>query len=862
MSYQYENPQQKQNRKEFNAFAKALTGSVASRLARRDQKASMSSLRTDKYMREADVYIKKNNAKVVARQAPLPPRFHTLLALQMVGGEEKGQWHKSPEMVQLLGGFIPDPPNGIEEWRWWTALGMAFIRRHPHLWKLTRAAYERAEFWVSDIWLLRTARDMLPPLDGTFKDFVGRQSTDEMSSDIVNQIRAGQWRQPVTGALENRGYMAFTWDMKGRTIRDTNTLAEAAPGESEHGKGAGHGRTDDAMEGRGREQGASPHSPPGERSFTAEAAANMEATIKAQGRKLGRSWKTDDEINELARKKDRQVKRERVWSQQSKALNMEFQQYLSKPGKAFQMNDPVTTRWRASSDFDRPRVHKQWWSAKVMKIYSDGSVDVTIADDRGETYKRVHPNHVRIDRVALAILSAKQGQSGGDDEPFDLYQARKDRGGGPARRHAGIDALCEKWSKPMSQQKETQRLAPYLADRRPEFSTRSCRLKNAGTMQLRRPDQTLLDTLSSNGKGGGSTPKEIRDQRRKKAMLERAKRTPTLDELMREEHDNALTAELRAMAPVGVADTRVSVGSVRGEVAQRQAMEKQRKAMLKRKKIMKAVVDSEETLALTMLKYEEQLEQVQQALLNAIDMHKTAALQTEQIHAFDPVTACLNETRWITCELVEAISDWRISKENMGLMDPSLLGPAYAVMKAIEQDYDPLEDDDNDEMGLLHSPGAMPFLWGGNNALLKILTGLNFLASSHELREWYGGNFSLLNNPFMLVTPIENRAHTPRKFTQTVMVDGEEVEHEVPRLKALAGKAVKKLKVVKDKQFNCSFWWPGHNMRAPEFERARRAEKEIVQELRREKLRNVRSQKDAKAAYEKQQNELAQANMF
>jgi hypothetical protein len=406
MSYVHESPKQRQNRKDFNAFSKALTGSVASRLARRDQKSSISSIRTDKYMREANTYIKNQSAKVVARQQPLPPRFHTLLALQKTGGDEKGQWHKSIEMVNLLGGFIPDPPNGIEEWRWWTALGMAFIRRHPHLWGHTRAAYELAEYWVSDIWLLRTARDMLPPLDGSFKDFVGRQDKNEMKEEIIDRIKAGQWRQPVTGALEDRGYMAFTWDMKGRNIRNTNTVAHAEPGESEHNSDAGSGR--------GLNTGGcviSPNLPPGERSFTAEAAEKMAAAIKSQGRKLGRSWKTDDEINEIARKNDRKKNREQIWSQQNKALNIEFQQYLSKPGKAFQMNDPVTTRWRASSDWDRPRVHKEWWPAVVTKIYSDGTVDLTINDERGETYRRVPSDHVKIDRMELAILSATQGKS-------------------------------------------------------------------------------------------------------------------------------------------------------------------------------------------------------------------------------------------------------------------------------------------------------------------------------------------------------------------------------------------------------------------------------------------------------------------
>ena len=872
--YNHESPQQKQNRKDFKKFSKALTGSVASRLARRDQKSSISSIRTEHYMREADHYIKTQNLKVVKQQQPLPPRFYTLLAQQIRGGECKGQWNKTAEMVELMGGFVPDPPKGIEEWRWWTALGMAFIRRHPHLWTHTRAAYEKAEFWVSDVWLLRTARDMLPPLDGTFKDFIGRQSKSEMNPNIAAQIRAGQWRQPVVGALEERGYMAFTWDMKGRNIRDTNTLAHAAPGEPEHIDIKNRKRTIETAGGTRRLVGTAntgPRSPEEEeRGFTAQAAQALEESMNAAGKKFGRTWKTDDEINEIARRKDRQIKREKEFQKSNKALNREFDLYLSRPGKDFHLNDPVTTRWRATSNYDLPKQNKIWYSAKVIKVYTDGCVDVKLLDERGETYKRVDKKHVRINRVELAILSAQEsiakGNTGddnnnnGDDNDnksgIDLFRARQERGGGPARRHAGIDALCEQWTNPLSTRKETKRLSKYLVDKRPDFSTR---LQNVAKLSLRR-DRSLLDTMPIDSTSG-LTPKEEREKKRAAIALAKSKSMPSLDDLMREDRENALEAELRAATPSAIKETRVSVGSVRGEVALKMAQAKQKKEIAKRRKILKNVVQSEEILALAMLTYEDQLVKVKQALSDAIDMHKTAALQTEQIHAFDPVTSALNDTRWITCELVEAIVEWRLSKIALGQMDPALLGKAYEIMKAITNAYDPLEDPDKDDMGELLHPGAMPFLWGGENVLLSILSGLDFLTFSNELTHWYGSNFEVVSNPFMLVTPISNRAHTPRKFTQTIMVNGEEIEHEVPRLKELASKAVKKLRETKDRQFNCSFWWPGNDMRPAEFERARRAEKEIVQELRREKLRNVQTQKDLEEKLAAQKQEMEDTGM-
>ena len=220
-----------------------------------------------------------------------------------------------------------------------------------------------------------------------------------------------------------------------------------------------------------------------------------------------------------------------------------------------------------------------------------------------------------------------------------MFRARQERGGGPARRHAGIDQLNEMWTKPLSTKKEKERLSKYLADHRPAFTTRLPSVVSGdGSNQLPRRDQSLLNVMPKHaqGGGGGLTPKEERDRRRaQKAAI----KAPTLEDMLREERENSLDRELRATTPSALVNqVRVSVGSVRGEVAMRMAKEKKKKEMEKRKKILNAVIKSEEVLALAMLKYEEQLIHVQHALEDAVDMHKTAALQTEQIHAFDPVS--------------------------------------------------------------------------------------------------------------------------------------------------------------------------------------------------------------------------------
>eukprot|EP00946_MAST-07B_sp_MAST-7B-sp1_P004275 g4275.t1 len=859
MSYAYESPAQRRNRREFTRFSKALTSSLPSRLAMRDAKSSIAAHNTTAYMQHADALLKSRKPRPKQKEAHLPPRFLTLLRLQIKSGKQKGQWHKTPELVELLGGYVPHPPDGVTEWRWWTALGMAFLRRHPHLHDRVRKAYEMAEYWVPDPWLIRTARDMLPPLDGSWRDFVGTEggkavrNREGVDQRVLDDVEAGQWQQSLKNSLDNKGYMAFTWSMGGRDIAKPNAVAHAAPGDFDRRKPSreegSHTRLHTAVSGSSRLGTAHDQQQSrGSGSFTADAAKKMAEAITKSG-KVYRTWLTDEELDERARALDRKKIRAKQRQRQHKALNMEFENFLSKPGKAF-----------------RPRSNTEWFEAKVLKVYSDGAVDIRMQDRRGEKYRHVDKKYVQIDRVALAILSAKEGietakSEGAAHDPISsevdemdaIYKARQARGGGPARRHAGIDALSAKWSKGLSVKGEDRRLSKYLADKRPEFSTRVA--QSAQSKKLHRDHSDLRPQR-------GVDPAVLQKMRRRRKKQNSADQV--LDKMLDEKNLSALEKELKSITAdpdslpeKGRETPNIAVGSLHGEVKLRRMKEKARKEREKRKKVLSNVVESERLLALSILKYEEKLEEVGRELVSAIEMHKSAALQTEMIHAFDGVTQCLNETRWITCEMIEALAEWRKAKQTLVNMDSSLASEAHNEAMVIEKAYDPLEDPDVDDMGALDAPGALPFMWNGENILLRIERGLDFVAGSTELCEWYGKHFSLHRNPFMVVTPLAQRAHTPRKFTQTMLVNGEEIEHEVPRLKELAGKAVKRLREVKDKQFNCSFWWPGHDMRPAEFERVRRAEKEITQELRREKLRNKQAIKDVQARVIAQQAKMA-----
>ena len=246
-------------------------------------------------------------------------------------------------------------------------------------------------------------------------------------------------------------------------------------------------------------------------------------------------------------------------------------------------------------------------------------------------------------------------------------------------------------------------------------------------------------------------------------------------------------------------------------------------------------------MILAVLKHEESSLEIKNVLEDAVFMHATAALQTEQIHAFDKLTEELNKMRWTTCELVEAIVEWRRSKRALAELNPDAHKETLRRAQQLEELYSEEDDSDVTEMGPLPEPGALPFIWNDENALTKLVHCLDFLDSCEPLKEWYGSDFSLRANPFMLAVPVLDRAPTPRKPTQTVLVNGVKVERLIPRLVELAAKMAKVMKAADSRQRSSASWWPGARLNDAEIARVRRAEKEIVIEFRREKLRNMRN---------------------
>ena len=67
----------------------------------------------------------------------------------------------------------------------------------------------------------------------------------------------------------------------------------------------------------------------------------------------------------------------------------------------------------------------------------------------------------------------------------------------------------------------------------------------------------------------------------------------------------------------------------------------------------------------------------------------------------------------------------------------------------------------------------------------------------------------------------------------SVLVNGVQVERIIPRLRDRSERQAKALMAQKARQKKSAWWWPGHSIRPAEYERVRRAEKEIFNEKRR-----------------------------
>jgi hypothetical protein len=159
----------------------------------------------------------------------------------------------------------------------------------------------------------------------------------------------------------------------------------------------------------------------------------------------------------------------------------------------------------------------------------------------------------------------------------------------------------------------------------------------------------------------------------------------------------------------------------------------------------------------------------------------------------------------ITLALVEAVGRWRAA----------ILGN-HAAMES--NDPPPF------------AGARLPFMWNGQNILLTVCSGLDFLGHSYpEIGEWYGSEYDFKRNPFCRASPLDERPSTPPSAKMTILVDGELVEKVNPRLLAAKEAAEAVMASHQTKARNAPKWWPAQGGQRHK-DRIRAAEKVLLEE--------------------------------
>ena len=191
IGYKYESSKTRRQKAQFERFYRTFVASPPCVEALACSKLSTSD--PGLYLKLAVERDKRDNAPPPATKSELPFRVKSILRLQ----SPDGRWMPSEELYAHLGApMLPDAPDNITEWRWCTALVVAFLRRNPDLHDGVRRAHDRAFEWVGGDSILRLARKQLPPLD--------------ICPHVdVALVRQGEWRRAHAELLKRGGHTMF-----------------------------------------------------------------------------------------------------------------------------------------------------------------------------------------------------------------------------------------------------------------------------------------------------------------------------------------------------------------------------------------------------------------------------------------------------------------------------------------------------------------------------------------------------------------------------------------------------------------------------------------------------------------------------
>mmetsp|Transcript_63644 Transcript_63644/g.175585 ORF Transcript_63644/g.175585 Transcript_63644/m.175585 type:complete len:271 (+) Transcript_63644:215-1027(+) len=149
----------------FDKYVGGFTSSTASLLANKEGVCSTTPHLQQHYIRTAEHISNEEHIRSRPRSPQATPDIQAVIKLQ----DRLGRWDQSEALWGALGGHVPEPPYGIVGWRWATALAVAYMRRSPEQQHFCEQSYSKAQEWLQPPWLLKSARDALPPKDCYFE---------------------------------------------------------------------------------------------------------------------------------------------------------------------------------------------------------------------------------------------------------------------------------------------------------------------------------------------------------------------------------------------------------------------------------------------------------------------------------------------------------------------------------------------------------------------------------------------------------------------------------------------------------------------------------------------------------------------
>ncbi len=194
--YVYESSATRRRKKKFERFYRTFTSAPPCVEAHAKNKISTTDPMLYLKLAVEREKRKQGDSSDAKKKVPIPYRLQAIVRLQ----SPDGRWMPSEELYAHLGApMVPDPPEDIVEWRWCTALVVAFLRRNPKAFDGVRSAHDRAFEWVGGDSILKKARKQLPPLD--------------INPNVdVDLVKRGQWQKAQADLLARGGHTLFLPD--------------------------------------------------------------------------------------------------------------------------------------------------------------------------------------------------------------------------------------------------------------------------------------------------------------------------------------------------------------------------------------------------------------------------------------------------------------------------------------------------------------------------------------------------------------------------------------------------------------------------------------------------------------------------